>query len=133
MRPFEGKPKINFLLHAAFQFRIKLNQDLLFLCYSISISEDGCWYRAMIVSVQNKSIEVTFVDFGNSTELTANEIRPIYSEFMKLPAQVFVCSLADIEPKEKSWTLQAINSFENMTLDKHLAAYVKSKSKFRNI
>lgn len=83
----------------------------------------------MIVSVQNKSIEVTFIDFGNSTLLTANDIRPIYSEFMKLPAQVFVCSLADIEPKGKSWPLEAISSFENMALDKHLAAYVKTKCK----
>ena len=83
----------------------------------------------MIVSVQSKSIEITFIDFGNSTVVTSNDLRPIYSEFMKLPAQVFVCSLADIEPKERTWALEAISSFENMVLDKHLAAYVKSKSK----
>lgn len=83
----------------------------------------------MIVSVQNKSIEVTFIDFGNSAIVTVTDIRPIYSEFLKLPAQVFVCTLADIEPKEKAWSHDAISSFENMVLDKHLAAYVKSKSK----
>ena len=86
----------------------------------------------MIVSVKGEYIEVTFVDFGNSTIVSPKDVRPIYSEFLKLPAQVFVCSLADTESKSKSWTDEAIDTFQNMVLDKHLAAYVKTKSKFKN-
>lgn len=83
----------------------------------------------MITSVSANSLDVTFVDFGNSATLSTANVRPILTNFMKLPAQVFVCSLADIKPKEKSWTPKAIEQFQNLALDQHLAAYVKEKCK----
>ena len=79
------------------------------------------------------AMEVAFVDFGNSATVSVENIRPIYSNFMNLPAQVFVCSLADVAPvaSEICWNDQAIEEFQHLVLDKHLAAYVKSKSKLK--
>lgn len=82
----------------------------------------------MIVgSNRNETFEVTFVDFGNSAVVSKEEMRPIFEDFMTLPAQVFVCAIANISPKDTSWTVGAIEGFQNFVKDKHLTAFIKSR------
>lgn len=92
---------------------------------------DKCWYRATVTSiVTNTTVEVSFVDFGNTEVINIQNMRPIYKGFMVLPVQVFVCSLADVMPVNKFWTSEAVKYFQNLVIDKHLAANIKSKSNY---
>ncbi len=86
------------------------------------------WYRAVILNVGANSAEVAYIDFGNSEKIPFRDIRPIFREFMKLPAQAFVACLYNIQPK--TWSKTEIDAFSGMVLDKHLIALVKSKSKY---
>ena len=47
---------------------------------------------------------------------------------MQLPAQAFVCSLADVSPKGGvEWSEEVISLFSDLTLEKQLIACVKFK------
>ena len=96
-----------------------------------NLAGDGGWYRAVLVSKSAQQAEVTYVDFGNSEKIHMNDIRPIYKEFMKLPAQAFVCCLSDARIKQgKQWSTKEVETFSNMVLENHLIAQVKKKGLF---
>ncbi|XP_046848217.1 RING finger protein 17-like [Xenia sp. Carnegie-2017] len=70
-------------------------------------SEDGRWYRALIIDVtSNKIVKVLFVDFGNSEELRFSEIRRLPDHLAKLPKQAMECCLSGITPidEEIGWS-----------------------------
>ncbi|XP_065670678.1 uncharacterized protein LOC100210185 [Hydra vulgaris] len=90
-------------------------------------SEDQTWCRASIISTNQNLFEVLYVDYGNTGTVSNTNLFPIYEEFIKLPVQVFPCSLVDILPIQSSWHMEAIESFQNFVLDKHLGAFVKEK------
>ena len=56
-------------------------------------SEDESWYRAKVLSVDNDSVSVLFVDYGNSEVVTMEKIQPIDDQFLSLPAQAIHCSI----------------------------------------
>ena len=52
-------------------------------------SEDKHWYRAVVTSLTgNQRVHVTYVDYGNSEELSYFCLRKISDEFVRLPIQV---------------------------------------------
>ncbi|CAB4010147.1 Hypothetical predicted protein [Paramuricea clavata] len=64
------------------------------------ISED-VWCRVKVTGVNGEKIQVFFVDHGDETETTKAELRPLASQFRKLPFQVFQCALNGL-PKTKN-------------------------------
>ncbi|XP_019515638.1 PREDICTED: tudor domain-containing protein 1 [Hipposideros armiger] len=74
---------------------------------------DGSWYRALVNEIlPNGNAKVYFVDYGNIEEVTADELQMIPSKFLKLPFQGVPCWLADIQPRNKHWTKEAIVRFQ---------------------
>ncbi|XP_058155463.1 tudor domain-containing protein 1 [Dasypus novemcinctus] len=74
---------------------------------------DGNWYRALVKEIlPNGNVKVHFVDYGNTEEVTADELQMISSKFLKLPFQGVQCWLVDIQPKNKHWTKEAIARFQ---------------------
>ncbi|XP_025774017.1 tudor domain-containing protein 1 [Puma concolor] len=74
---------------------------------------DGNWYRALVKEILPAgNVKVHFVDYGNMEEVTADELQMIPSKFLKLPCQGIRCWLADIEPKNRHWTKEAITRFQ---------------------
>eukprot|EP00210_Caulerpa_lentillifera_P002078 g1993.t1 len=57
-------------------------------------TQDNEWYRGYVVSVQSKTCEVYFIDYGNSEKLPADRIRSIESELASIPPQAHPCELA---------------------------------------
>jgi staphylococcal nuclease domain-containing protein 1 len=58
------------------------------LC-SAQFSEDKRWYRARIRRITNggKSVEVVYIDYGNSETLPKESVRALPKEFTSLPPQ----------------------------------------------
>ncbi|XP_052125381.1 uncharacterized protein LOC113209947 [Frankliniella occidentalis] len=70
---------------------------------------EGTWYRGVIEEIQrSKSLLIRYVDFGNKSVLTRNDVRSIPDDLLKLPELSVHCSLTDIAPpKGKNWSEEA--------------------------
>ena len=63
-------------------------------------SEDGEWYRAEISSVSSDSVDVHFVDYGNTETVLKQDTRPLQKEFASLPAMSVLCQLHDLHEND---------------------------------
>uniref|UniRef100_A0A3Q2H7E7 Tudor domain-containing protein 1 n=1 Tax=Equus caballus TaxID=9796 RepID=A0A3Q2H7E7_HORSE len=68
---------------------------------------DGNWYRALVKEIlPNGNVKVHFVDYGNSEEVTADELQMMPSTFLKLPFQGIQCWLVAISSAEQWKTIE---------------------------
>ena len=59
-------------------------------------SEDGVWYRAKVLAVQNSSVSVRFIDFGNEEEVQFSNLRDIRDDDLKLPITCIDCRISGL-------------------------------------
>lgn len=79
-------------------------------------SGDGAWYRALVTSVADTFIQVTFVDFGNSETTTINALQPLRPEHSVLALQGIRCCLAGVKPLHGAeWDADATGQFRQLT------------------
>lgn len=96
-------------------------------------SHDKVWYRARVTEVMdsessgNMSVEVMFIDYGNSEVTSQQKIRNIQKKFVKAPAFVHECALFDIVPfDEHGWSPEAVQTMFKMTNSKPMIMTVVS-------
>ncbi|XP_029197826.2 tudor domain-containing protein 5-like isoform X1 [Acropora millepora] len=83
-----------------------------------ALYDDGSWYRGLVAGINSEeSIEVFYVDYGNSARLPLSSLRVLRSQFIKLPAQALPSKLAYIEPFDggKEWSAGATHRFYHLT------------------
>ena len=61
-------------------------------CFAM-FSDDGEWYRAEIVKIDDDLINVFYVDYGNHGNVKKDQLLPMTKAFMKLPKACFACVL----------------------------------------
>ena len=61
--------------------------------FCVARYEDGGWYRAQVTGVQGESIDVFYIDYGDSATLPLSSIRSLKPDFSSLPTQAVKCSL----------------------------------------
>ena len=88
--------------------------------YVAKYSVDQTWFRAQVTRVMNKSVEVYYVDYGNSENLPFSDLKQLTAKFAALPAQCVECSLAG-DTEDISCEL-----FKEQTLDVEFEAKVVS-------
>ena len=76
-------------------------------------SGDGSWYRAKVTAVYPDSVEVLFVDYGNSEKVVKSDIRNLTEELTELPTQAIHCTLENYSTS----TNQLTKKFLEMTSD----------------
>lgn len=60
-----------------------------------SYTEDNQWYRAKVLAYSPEDrVFVGYIDFGNSEEVSLNQLRPISMALLSLAAQAIPCALA---------------------------------------
>ncbi|XP_014678990.1 PREDICTED: uncharacterized protein LOC106818830 [Priapulus caudatus] len=85
------------------------------------------WYRGQIVSITGDSVEVLYIDYGNSETLTLSALRPLDSNLAALPKQAVRGRLDGIRSHTGSWSQDCVQSFQMMmSTDPLLDAVVKS-------
>ena len=86
-------------------------------------SEDDSWYRGVVKSASSDSLEVCFVDYGNSEIITPADVKILEPEFQALPVQAIECKLHNCLPlpDAESWSDDAIGVFSHLVLDKDLS------------
>ena len=90
-------------------------------CCSVFV-EDGVFYRAQVIEVRGSKVEVQFVDYGNSTTVTTNDLFELPSTLSSAAAQAIQCCLEGVRPLKKDWTVESCDVFSNGTLNIELDA-----------
>ncbi|NXU57800.1 TDRD1 protein, partial [Turnix velox] len=94
-------------------------------------SEDGRWYRALVLSASPSEVKVLYADYGNTEMLPLSEVLPITDSFLKLPFRIIVCSLAGIEKTE--WSPLLLERLKEMLLNTYVTITVKGINKNVNL
>ena len=75
-------------------------------------SEDCLWYRARVTRLSVNSVEVQFVDYGNTEIIKPKDLKALEPKYMTLPLQAIECSL---NLSRKDWTEEHGTVLQNMT------------------
>ena len=86
-------------------------------------SEDGCWYRAVVVKeMPSNQVAVRFIDYGNSEIVDLACVKALRPKFTKDAALAVSCCLVGLKAEGEVWTQEVCTQFEELTLDKELTA-----------
>lgn len=95
--------------------------------------EDMHFYRAVIIEVEDNSINVYFLDFGNTETVPLSDVRILLPEFQELPALAICCSLANAFPVDDVWTKRETDFFKTIVLGKLLMLHPIAKEENKYI
>ncbi|XP_073412720.1 tudor domain-containing protein 1 isoform X2 [Dendrobates tinctorius] len=79
-------------------------------------TEDGHWYRAAVLQVQDSSAEIAYADYGNVEVRPFSCLLPMKKSFLELPMQLTKCCLADVFPVTESWSPEAARALSSLLL-----------------
>ena len=86
-------------------------------------SEDESWYRAKVISVDDDSVSVLFIDYGNSEAVAMEKIQPIDNQFLSLPAQAIHCSIT--ADTQRTFSSDVIATFEETVYEQEATIIVQ--------
>ena len=101
-------------------------------CCSVFV-EDGMFYRAQVIEVRGSKVEVQFVDYGNSTTVTTNDLFELPSTLLSASAQAIQCCLEGVRPLKKDWTVESCEVFSNWALNIELDAQFCGRADARSV
>nr|XP_056712748.1 tudor domain-containing protein 15 [Euleptes europaea] len=90
-------------------------------------SKDMHFYRAVIEDVVDSSVNVYFLDFGNTETVPIFDVRPLLPELRELPALAICCSLACAFPVQDVWIKKETDFFKNLVFGKPVTLHVVGK------
>ena len=86
----------------------------------VALFEDGAWYRAIVLQVTNNGALVNFVDFGNSAEVTKDQMRDITTDLVGIPPFGVECKLSGVKLPSSGCTDELLEKFNAAVNDKEL-------------
>ncbi|XP_061552894.1 tudor domain-containing 6 [Phycodurus eques] len=85
-------------------------------------SVDRQWYRAQVISREDRRIHVVFIDYGNDSVVDVRDVRQLPLNLRELAPEAFLCSLRGFgAPK---WDDGACEEFFSLIIDKPLRVSV---------
>ncbi|KAF9352123.1 hypothetical protein BGX34_000166 [Mortierella sp. NVP85] len=98
---------------------------------SAQYSKDNGWYRAKVVRniPETKSVEVLYVDYGNSETIPLSRIRPLPPQFNSLPHQAHqaVLSFVKVPERNEDYGQAAYEQFEDLVSGRQLVGVVEQR------
>ncbi|KAG0287631.1 hypothetical protein BGZ96_008470 [Linnemannia gamsii] len=98
---------------------------------SAKFTEDNQWYRAKVIrSVpESKSVEVLYVDYGNSETIPLTRVVPLPSQFSSLPqqAQEAVLSYVKVPEIKDDYGVEAATRFRDLVGGRQLVGVVEQR------
>ncbi|NP_001410719.1 tudor domain-containing 6 [Danio rerio] len=95
-----------------------------------SRGSDGKWYRSVLQQVMsaNNVVEVLHVDYGKKQFVQVENVKPLASEFFRMPVVTYVCSLHGIVDKGVGWTASQIDYLKSLLLNRTVIAKFQYQS-----
>ena len=81
--------------------------------------DDKGYHRVIVTSVNSNMVKVWYVDYGNSAEISLDQIYPLSAELRRQPALAVPCSLTREIPQHM------LPMFSELVIDKTLSVTVK--------
>ncbi|KAG0244854.1 hypothetical protein B0O80DRAFT_422479 [Mortierella sp. GBAus27b] len=98
---------------------------------SAKFTEDNQWYRAKIVRnvPESKSVEVVYVDYGNSETIPLSRVRPLPPQFGTLPHQAHEAVLAFVKVPglKEDYGHEAAERFRELVSGRQLVGVVEQR------
>ncbi|KAG0307678.1 hypothetical protein BGZ98_010097 [Dissophora globulifera] len=98
---------------------------------SAKFTEDNQWYRAKVIRnvAESKSVEVVYVDYGNSETIPLSRVCPLPSQFSSLPQQAHEAVLSYVKVPElgDDYGVEAANRFRDLVSDHQLVGVVEQR------
>ncbi|CAL1273523.1 unnamed protein product [Larinioides sclopetarius] len=79
--------------------------------------EDNNWYRAEVTDVQGTTVDVLFVDYGNTSTVDKNLLKTLDKKMLDIPPYAMRCKLNGITSTGDQWSDAAVNAFQDMVLE----------------
>lgn len=91
---------------------------------------DGRWYRSVLQQVlpAKQMVEVLNVDYGTKQFVLLENVRPLASEFFRMPVVTYICSLHGIVDKGIGWRTSQIDYLRTLLLHKTVIAKFEYQS-----
>ncbi|XP_010898872.2 tudor domain-containing protein 6 isoform X3 [Esox lucius] len=95
-----------------------------------SRGSDGRWYRSVLQQVfpAKNVVEVLHVDYGKKQFVQVENIRPLATDFFRMPVVTYVCSLHGILDKGVGWTAAQIEYLKSLLLNRTVIAKFEYQS-----
>ncbi|KAI7860214.1 hypothetical protein BDC45DRAFT_600942 [Circinella umbellata] len=96
---------------------------------SAKFTEDDSWYRAKVRRVAGDSVDVLYIDYGNSEVLPTSRIRVLPSQFktLKPQAQEAVLSFVKGPERHEDYGDDSLERFKDLTGGKQLVGIVDAR------
>ncbi|XP_065941061.1 RING finger protein 17-like [Magallana gigas] len=85
------------------------------------------WSRAEVISRDGTTVDVLFIDYGNSGSCSQNSIRFLTEELAQYPMQIIYCYLHGVAPLEdaETWSKEFKERFAEIVTDQELIAITR--------
>lgn len=83
--------------------------------------DDNMWYRARIETLSNNGVTIRFIDYGNTQQAQASDLKEIDSQFLQLPVLAVECTIGG---QKSLWTAEEIEEFKTLTGEEKLTVEV---------
>ncbi|KAK1796293.1 hypothetical protein P4O66_008887, partial [Electrophorus voltai] len=95
-----------------------------------SRGNDGKWYRSVLQQVMssNNVAEVLHVDYGKKQFVQVEHVRPLPSEFFRMPVVTYVCSLHGVIDRGIGWSAPQIDYLKCLLLNRTVLAKFEYQS-----
>lgn len=80
-------------------------------------SEDNVWNRAQILSKEQDVFSVLFIDYGNESDVSIENVRPMSSRLLEALPQAFLCCLEGFDLAKGAWDGNVYDHFHNLLVD----------------
>lgn len=91
---------------------------------------DSLWYRACILDMnKDGTVELYYLDFGDSGQISKDKLRELKSEHNRLPFQAIECFLAGVKATGDGWSKEATDEFEKLS---HCAQWISLMARVVN-
>lgn len=98
-------------------------------CPCAARGNDGKWYRSVLQQVlSTNQVEVLHVDNGTKHFVQVENVRPLATEFFRMPVVTYICSLYGIVDKGVGWTASQIDYLKSLLLNKAVIAKFEYQS-----
>ncbi|XP_034531835.1 ATP-dependent RNA helicase TDRD9 [Notolabrus celidotus] len=105
---------------------VSLYPNLLCLAPYSEANEQNMYYRAKILHIRGNTVEVFFLDFGNTAVVDISNLKEIPSEILSHPFQAQEFQVIEMRPSAQSiilgnqWSSRARNRFSTLVKDQSL-------------
>ena len=87
--------------------------------YACQFAADGLWYRVKLTRAEEPCYRVFYVDYGNEEVVERSNLRPLKTDFSKLPPLAIKLSISETQMgcEGETWSKTAIQYFTDKVFD----------------